>query len=352
MKDYYKILDLSKNASQDEIKRRFRELAHKHHPDKNGGDAEKFKEINEAYQVLGNAERKKQYDQYGTTFDNFQGFGGGNPFGGFGNFGGQRVNINMEDLGDIFGDFFGMGGARTATKTRTRGRDIEMNLNISFKEAIQGAEKEIEIYKSAKCDVCSGSGAEPGAKINTCRECEGKGRVRRVQNTILGSIATSVSCSRCRGEGTIVERECKQCSGTGVRKKSVNLNVGVPVGINDGEILRVSGAGEAGERGASSGDLYLHIFVKHDIRFKRQGDNLITRASLGFKTAVLGGHIEVETLDGAMRIKIPAGTQSGQIFRLRGKGVKDRGDLLVEVYITVPKKLSRKQKKILEEWGE
>ncbi|PIR66367.1 MAG: molecular chaperone DnaJ [Parcubacteria group bacterium CG10_big_fil_rev_8_21_14_0_10_36_14] len=348
-KDYYKILDLSRSASADEIKRRFRELAHKYHPDKPGGDAEKFKEINEAYQVLNNAERRKQYDQYGTTFDNFGGFNQQNPFSGSGNFGGQRVNINMDDLGDIFGDLFGM-GSRTRTKTHTRGGDIEMNLGLTFKESIQGVEKKIEIYKNAKCEACQGSGAEPGTKITTCSECNGAGSVRRVQNTMFGSFATNTTCPRCRGEGNQPDELCKKCKGAGILKKSVSLKINVPAGISDGEILRVTGGGEAGEKGGVPGDLYLHINVGVDRRFERDGNNIITRTPLDFKTATLGGHKEVETLDGKMRVKIPAGTASGQLFRLKGYGVAGRGDMLVEMYITVPKKISKKQKKILEDW--
>lgn len=362
-KDYYKILGLSRSASSEEIKHSFRELAHKHHPDK-GGDAEKFKELNEAYQVLGNPEKRKQYDQYGTTFDNMGagGFGGQNPFSGFGGFGGgQGFNINMDDLGDIMGDFFGMGGRRGArTKTKARGADIEMNLNLSFKDSIFGGEKILELYKNAKCDICNGTGAEPGAKINTCTQCNGAGKITRMQNTVFGNFQTSSVCPRCGGEGSSPDKFCKQCSGTGIRKKSVTLKVNIPAGIEDGAILRVSGGGE-GARGGS-GDLYLHINVASDKKFTREGDNILARAPLDFKTAALGGYINVETLDGEMRVKIPEGTESGQIFRLRGKGVPSsknfglgvagNGDLLVEVYIIVPKKLSRKQKKMLEEWEE
>lgn len=348
-KDYYKILGVDKSASPEEVKRAFRALAHKHHPDKQGGDEAKFKELNEAYQVLGNAERRKQYDQYGTTFDNFGGFNQQNPFSGFGNFGGQRVNINMDDLGDIFGDLFGMGG-RTRTKTRARGGDIEMNLNLTFKESILGAEKVLELYKNATCEVCNGSGAEPGVKINTCTECNGEGAVRRVQNTMFGQFQTRSTCPRCKGEGNIPERYCKQCNGDGIRKKSTTLKVNVPAGISDSEILRVTGAGEAGVKGNASGDLYLHIGVDSDARFSREGNHIITRVPLDFKTATLGGHIDVDTLEKRMRVKVPAGTPSGQLFRLKGQGVRDRGDMLVEVFVTVPKKLSRQQKKILEEW--
>lgn len=351
-KDYYKILGLSKSASQDDVKRAFRELAHKYHPDKQGGNAEKFKEINEAHQVLGNPEKRKQYDQLGTTFDNAGGFGGQNPFSGFGGgFGQGGFNINMEDLGDIFSDVLGMGsGRRGRTKRKPRGADIEMDINISFKDSIFGAEKIIENYKNAKCDVCNGTGAEPGAKISTCEECGGRGQVGRVQNTMFGTFQTTVICPRCNGEGSVPEKFCKHCDGAGSRKKNVSLKINIPAGINDGEVLRVSGAGEAAPRGAASGDLYLHINVAEDKKFAREGDNVLARVPLDFKTAALGGTIEVETLDGAMRIKIPAGTESGQIFRLRGKGVAGRGDMLVEVYIAVPKKLSKKQKQLLEEW--
>jgi len=350
-KDYYKILGISKGASQEDVKRAFRELAHKHHPDKANGDAEKFKEINEAYQVLGNPEKRKQYDQFGSAFENMGGggFGGGqNPFGGFGNGG-----INMEDLNDIFGDFFGMSrGGRTRTKERTRGADIEMDLTIDFKESIFGAEKVVDLYKNSKCEICNGTGAEPDAKIKICSECGGSGKITKMQNTMFGSFQTATVCPRCHGAGKIPEKYCKECSGTGIRKKSVSLKINIPGGINDSEILRITGAGNAASAGGASGDLYIHINVKNDKKFVREGDNIIMKTPLDFKTAVLGGEIEAETLEGAMRIKIPEGTESGQVFRLRGKGVAHRGDLLVEVYITVPKKLSKKQKKILDEWEE
>lgn len=358
-KDYYKTLGLSRNASSDEVKRAFRELAHKHHPDKAGGNAEKFKELNEAYQVLGNPEKRKQYDQFGTTFDpsTGSGFGGfGSPRWSSGEAGGfNGGGINMEDLGDIMGDFFGMGRGGSASRqsgraqSRAKGTDIEMNLNIGFKDSILGAEKIIDLYKNYKCDVCRGTGAEPDSKINTCMECNGAGQIKKVQNMIFGSFQIAVICPRCNGAGKIPEKYCKECSGTGVRKKSTGLKINIPAGINDGEILRVSGAGEATSRG-TSGDLYLHINVKEDKNFSREGDNIITLAPLDFKIAALGGYINVMTLTGEMRIKIPEGTESGQIFRLKGQGVADRGDLLAEAYVIVPKKLSRKQKKILEEW--
>ena len=359
-KDYYNILGINKGASSEEIKKAFRELAHKHHPDKAGGNGEKFKEANEAYQVLGNPEKRKQYDQFGATFDNAGGFSGGqNPFSGFGGFGGPQggpfgpgFNINMEDLGDIFGDVFGMGGGRGRGKRKARGADIEMDLNISFKDSIFGVEKIIENYKNSKCEVCSGTGAEPGAKISTCEECGGKGQIKRVQNMVFGSFATNVLCPKCNGEGNIPTKFCKQCNGTGIRKKSVTLKINIPAGIQDGEILRVTGAGEAASRGNTNGDLYLHIDVAEDKSFIREGDNIITRVPLDFKIAALGGEIEIKTLNGAMNLKIPAGTDSGQVFRLRGLGVAERGDLLVEVYISTPKKLSKKQKQILEEWGD
>ncbi|MFH1193521.1 MAG: molecular chaperone DnaJ [bacterium] len=350
-KDYYKILGISKGASPEDVKRSFRELAHKYHPDKAGGNAEKFKEINEAYQVLGNADKRKQYDQFGTAFDNagagFGGFNGGqNPFGGFG-----QGGINMEDLGDIFGDFFGMGGGgrRGRSRAGAKGADVEMNLTLSFKESILGAEKTVELYKNSKCEVCHGTGAEPDSKINTCAECKGSGQIKRTQNTVFGNFQTAATCPRCGGEGKIPEKYCKDCNGTGIRKKSAALKINIPAGINDGEILRVTGAGEA-TRGGAAGDLYIRISVKKDKDFVREGDNIILRAPLDFKTAALGGYKNVETLDGEMKIKIPEGTESGQMFRLRGKGVLGRGDMLVEVYISVPKKLSKKQKKILEEW--
>jgi len=348
-KDYYKILGIERGASADEVKRAFRTLAHKHHPDKQGGNEAKFKEANEAYQVLGNAEKRKQYDQYGSNFDNIGagGFGGGQGFGGFN---GGGVNINMEDLGDIFGEMFGMGGGRTRTKTKSRGADIEMNLTINFKDSIFGVEKNIELYKNVNCEACNGIGAESGSNVNTCGECNGNGSVKRVQNTVFGSIARSVICPRCKGDGNIIEKQCKKCSGVGIRKKSITIKVKIPAGIRSGETLRITGAGESVGNNGIPGDLYININVEASAKFKREGNNILMHTPLNFKTATLGGYIEVDTLNNKMKIKIPAGTQSGQVLRLKGQGVAEKGDLLVEIFITVPEKLSKKQKKILEEW--
>ncbi|MFZ5364604.1 MAG: molecular chaperone DnaJ [Patescibacteria group bacterium] len=350
-KDYYKILGIEKTASQDEIKRAFRKLAQQYHPDKPGGDEQKFKEINEAYQVLGDANKRQQYDQFGSTFDQagaggFNGFGGQNPFGsGF-----SSVNFDMGDLGDIFGDVFGFG---SKTKRKARGADIEVDLELQFKEAAFGTEKQIKLYKNIVCPVCHGNGAEPGTKINTCAACGGSGRQTRVQQTFLGAIQTQTTCSACQGQGKIPEKKCSKCSGIGIIKGDAEIKVSVPAGINNGESLKLSGQGEAGS-GGSAGDLYVHIKIKPDFDFHRDNYDILTNQQISFAQAALGDKIEINTIDGPVDLKIPAGTQPGTRFRLKGKGVPrlrgyGRGDHWVTIEVIVPKDLNRKQKQLLKE---
>ncbi|MEY4744371.1 MAG: hypothetical protein RL272_316 [Candidatus Parcubacteria bacterium] len=350
-RDYYDILGVGKGASDDDIKRAFRKLAHQFHPDKPGGDAEKFKEINQAYQVLGDADKRKKYDQFGANFEQM----GGGGAGGF-DFRQAGVNFDMNDLGDMFGDIFGMGGGR-ARREPSRGRHIEMDATLSFAEAAFGAEKDVKVYRTVACGDCDGQGAEKGSKRVDCVQCGGSGQVRRVQQTILGSFQTVATCPRCQGEGKFPEKTCKRCGGTGVTKGDRELKVKVPAGIADGEILRISGEGEAAPRGGQSGDLYLTIRVKPDPRFERDGFDVHSRVEVGVAKAALGGTASVETLDGPVDLAIPAGTQPGQVFRLRGKGIphlrkNGRGDQLVEVAVRVPKKLTKEQKKTLEQWGD
>lgn len=351
-KDYYDTLGVPKNASDDDIKRAFRKLAHQHHPDKTGGKDEKFKEINEAYQVLSDNDKRQKYDQFGPGFEQMGGFGGGGQgHGGFGNGGG--INFDMSDLGDMFGDIFG--GTRGRTSRERRGRNIEMDVNMTFKEAAFGAEKDIKVYSQVLCADCAGAGADKGSKIVDCLQCSGTGQVRKIQQTILGNFQTVGVCDRCSGEGKAPEKKCKRCGGEGVIKEQRNLQVRIPAGINDGEVLRVSGEGEAIGRGGRSGDLYLTIRVKPDAQFARNGFDVHNVKEISFARAALGGTVTVPTLDGDMELKIPAGTQPSQVFRIKNKGVpflkrSGRGDHFVEIRVNVPQKLSKEQKRILEEW--
>ncbi|MDA3840099.1 MAG: molecular chaperone DnaJ [Patescibacteria group bacterium] len=351
-KDYYKILGVEKGSSQDEIKKAFRKKAHEYHPDKKTGDEAKFKEINEAYQVLGDAKKKSQYDQFGSGFQNGQAGGAGGPGpGGF-----DGMNINMDDLGDMFGGFgdifgFGGGGGR---KRAQRGSDIETNVVIDFSEAVFGVEKEINIRKKTTCDKCKGEGAEPGSDVETCATCNGAGRVSRVQQTILGSIQTQTTCPACNGEGKEFSQKCTKCHGHGITLENIKLNIKIPAGIDNGESLRMPANGEAGEKGAPAGDLYIRVNVKEDKRFSREGIDIVSKKEISFTQAVLGDKIEVETVDGVVKLKIPEGTQSGTIFKMKGRGVnklngRGRGDHLVKVVILTPKNLDKKQRKILQD---
>jgi molecular chaperone DnaJ len=369
-KDYYKILNVSKTATEEEIKKAFRKLAHEHHPDKTNGNADKFKEINEAYQVLGNKEKRAQYDQFGSTFAG-GGFGngfGGQGFGGFGQGGQGSYNINMDDLGDIlggFGDMFGFGGGRRSGRSRAkRGRDLEMGLQLDWEEAIFGAKKTIKLEKLVNCAHCSGAGAEPGTKVETCATCHGSGHVTRIQRTILGNMQMQTTCEVCSGSGKIIEQKCSKCRGRGVTNEKVELAVNIPAGIDDNETIRLSGQGEvpeasfgtSGSQGGASGDLYLRIRVRTNKDFERRGYDILTDLPITFSEATLGTKRDIKTIDGEVSLKIPAGTEAEQTFVLKNKGVQrlngsGRGDHLVTVKIKVPKNLSRQQKKLLEELG-
>lgn len=348
-KDYYKILGVDKGASQDEIKKAFRKKAHEYHPDKATGDEAKFKEANEAYQVLGDEKKRAQYDQFGSGFQNGQA-GGGPGFGGF-----SAGGINMDDLGDIFGgfgDIFGGFGGGGGSRRPSRGHDIQTILVITFDEAVHGVEKEISLRRQIKCDRCHGEGAEPGSKIETCSTCRGTGRVTGVQRTILGNMQVQSTCPDCQGEGKTFSQKCGKCSGTGVVQENSKLKVKIPAGIDDGETIRLSGQGEAGQKGAPSGDLYLKISVRGDNRFERQGYDIHSKAFISFTQAALGDKIDIETINGSVKLKIPVGTQSGTSFKLRGKGVQrlrggGKGDHLVKVQVKTPTNLSKKQKDLL-----
>jgi len=369
-KDYYNILGVDKSASQDEVKKAYRKLAHQYHPDKKGGDEAKFKEVNEAYQAIGNPEKRKQYDQFGQTFsgagasqggfswqDFAQSSGAGGPFGGGSRQ--QNVEFDMGDIGDIFGDLFGFGrsaGSRRAQRA-ARGNDIESTMTIEFRDAVFGAEKLIDLYKQSTCSHCSGNGAEPGTKIETCKTCGGKGQVEQVQRTILGAMRSVGVCPECRGEGQKASTKCKKCRGEGRVKESEKMKVKIPAGIADGETIRLSGKGEAGIKSSAAGDLFIIIRVKPDPQFNREGDNIISEVDISFSQAALGDKIPINTLDGDVNLKIPSGTQSGKVFSLSGKGVphlrtRGRGDHLVTINVVTPSRLSKKQKQLLEELSE
>lgn len=361
-KDYYKILGIEKNASPEEIKKAFRKLAHKYHPDKQGGDEARFKEVNEAYQVVGDEEKRKKYDQFGSDFEQQGGFGQGMNWDDFmraargqGQGGFEGANFGGFDFGDIFGDVFGFGGGGSrGGRRQARGNDIQVDIQLEFREAVFGVEKEIRLTKNNPCDVCNGSGTEPGSKMNTCPECNGQGQVRRVQQTFLGAMQTVTTCPRCEGNGSIAEKSCKHCNGRGMMRSESRYTVKIPAGIDDGQSIRLPGKGESAGAGSHAGDLYVRVRVHPERGFERDGDVVHTEAHISVVQAILGDTIEIETLDGRKKLIIPEGTQSHQQFRLKGLGVPDvnsgrRGEQFVKVIVDVPKKVSRKGKKLLEE---
>jgi molecular chaperone DnaJ len=360
-KDLYKILGVEKGATKEEIKKAYRKKAHQFHPDKGNGDEAKFKELNTAYQVLGNEQKRKQYDQFGSSFENAgkagEGFGGWQKSSRSGGF-----NVNMNDFGDlndIFSNIFsGFAGGQGATrqKRKIRGSDIEARMVIGFKEAIFGAEKEIALVKHVACPKCFGNGSEPGSKISTCQTCKGTGQVVKMQRTILGTIQSAATCPDCDGDGKKIERKCTKCNGIGVVKEKKKIKFKIPAGISNEETIRLSGEGEAGIKGGASGDLYIHFQVERDPLFKRDGNNIHSTIKINMTQAALGDKIEIETIDGKVNLKIPAGTQSNKIFILKGKGATSlrragRGDHFVEVKINIPENLNKKQKELLEEFA-
>lgn len=364
-KDYYQILGISKTATADEIKKAFHKKAHEHHPDKQGGNAEKFKELSEAYQVLSHPDKRKRYDQFGSAFSGGAGSGGFNwsdfanqaNQGGFNASGFRSGSFDFSDLGDIFSDFFGSGFSRASQRQdqrRTKGADLAVNLVLTLAEAVFGAKKNLEIFKEVVCQRCQGTALEPGAKLITCKTCGGQGQVTVSENTFFGAFRSAAVCPDCDGAGKIPEKKCGQCHGRGAIQDKEAMTVTIPAGIADGETLKISGKGGAGSKGARSGDLYLNIQVLPHADFKRSGDNLLTKKIISFSQAALGDKVRVKTLNGEVVLKIPAGTPSGQQFTLKGQGAgrlrgRGRGDLLVEVKVAVPKNLSREQKKLIEE---
>lgn len=364
-RDYYEILGVSKNATVEEIKKSFRKLAHQHHPDKGGGNAEKFKEINEAYQTLGNPEKRRQYDQFGQTFGqgsggfNYQDFAraqGANPFSqGF-----SQNNVHFDfgdlnDFGDLFSSFFGGGATRTQARSRAQGNDLEVILEIDFEESVFGADKILDLPKKVVCDHCNGQGAEPGSKIKSCRQCGGQGSINQIQQTFFGRLESRSVCPACRGEGKEFERVCRHCDGSGLVYGSEKIKIKIPAGVSHGQTIKLNGKGESAPRGqGQAGDLYLQIKVRSSREFSREGDDIFSQYHLTLKQAILGDKIMVATVDGPVSLKIPAGTQSHTKFKLGQKGVphlnrRGRGDHIIEMIVDIPNNLSRRQRKIIEE---
>lgn len=355
-KDYYTILGVQKGASEEEIKKAFRTLAHKYHPDKKGGDEAKFKEVSEAYAVLSDKKKRAEYDTYGKTFA-----GNGGPQGGFGGFdfsnfaqgfsgfqGGFANGQGVEfDIGDIFGEFFGGGGGRAK-----RGRDISIDIEIPFRDAIFGTGRRVLISKVSACVTCDGTGAKKGTKMGTCKTCNGKGQVHEARNTFFGSFTSTRQCTTCHGRGQMPESPCSACGGAGVSKREEEIVITVPAGAENGEMIRMPGRGEAAP-GIPAGDLYVKLHVRADKNFTRDGNNLVTNLLIKVTDALLGGEYRISTLDGHTTVTVPGGVAHGEMIRVRGEGVptgrSNRGDLLVKVHIEFPKKLSKEAKQLIEQ---
>jgi len=353
MKDYYQILGISRSASPEEIKKAYYKLAHKHHPDK-GGDDKKFKEINEAYQILSDKEKRAQYDRFGRVFEGAPGFDFQWAWG--------RPDIDFEDifrtdfgdLGDMVEEMFGFGTPRRK-KDLKRGKDIEIDFEIPLEDTLKGKEKEISLYKMILCSRCQGSGAEPGTKIKECFSCRGSGEVQQIKKTFFGSFTRYIICPECRGEGVHPEKPCNVCNGEGRVKGEEDIKIWIPAGVDTNQVIKVEGRGEAGRRGGKSGDLYVRVFVKPHPIFKRKGDDLYLSVPVSFSQAALGDEVGVLTLEGKkILLKVPSGTESGKILRISGKGIPHfsgygRGNLYVELVVKTPKKLTKKQKELLEQ---
>ncbi len=354
-RDYYEILGVGKSASDDEIKKAYRKAAVKYHPDKDGGDETKFKEVSEAYEVLKDSSKRQRYDQFGHAgVGGNGGAPGGNPFGGgYGGFNGQNVHFDFGDgLGDIFSQFFGGNGG--PSRGPRRGRDVEATLQLTFEEAVFGVQEKIEIEMNDTCSHCKGTTVEPGYEMKTCPTCRGAGQVNRVMNTIFGQIQQATTCETCGGTGKVPEKVCTVCHGKGVERRKKTINIKIPSGIDDGATIRLRGYGEAIGKG-EKGDLYVNIRVKAHKKFTREGDIILSEQHVSMVGATLGTEIDVDTVDGKVRMKVPAGTQSGTDFKLSNHGVPHmngdkRGPHIVSIIVDIPTKLSKKQKELLEQF--
>ena len=358
-KNYYQILGVEKSASPEDIKKAYRKLAHRHHPDK-GGDEKKFKEINEAYQTLSDQEKRNQYDRFGRVFEGgFQGqpgfdFGAGPGFdfeSMKGKFGG---GFDSMDLGEIFEEMFGFGGRTGGKRDLKKGKDIEIDMEVPLEATLKEHERVIVLHKRIVCSRCQGKGAEPGTRVKECFSCRGTGQVQQIKKTIFGSFTRYAVCPECGGEGFRPEKPCNVCKGEGRVEGEDKIKIFIPVGIDTNQVIKVEGKGEAGRKGGRAGDLYCRIFVKKHPIFKRKGDDLFVSQQISFSQAALGDEIEVPTLEGnKILLKVPSGTESGKILRVSGKGTPHfsgfgRGNMYTELLIKIPKKLSKKQKELLE----
>lgn len=358
-KNPYDILGVPKNASEDEIKKAYRKLSKKYHPDLNKGDKDsekKFKEINAAYEILSDRQKRAQYDQFGSM----PGSGGFGTGGGF-----QNAGFDFSGFGggfaDIFETFFHAGapgqGAQSKYERQAKGSDIEIAISLSFEEAVFGASKEVSLEHFKSCSACSGAGFEPGSKIITCSECGGTGETTEMHNTFFGQMRSSKICSKCYGRGKTPEKSCPACRGTGRTRSTSKVTINIPAGVDNGTVLRLSGKGNAGTHGNKSGDLYAHITVKPSQKFSRDGNNIKTSLSIHIAQAALGDEIQIETIHGKVILKVPAGTQSETILRLRGYGVQkinssQKGDHLVTIFVEIPKKLTSEEKELFTKLGQ
>jgi molecular chaperone DnaJ len=350
-RDYYEVLGINKDASADEIKKAFRKQAIEHHPDR-GGDEEKFKELNEAYEVLKDTEKRKRYDQFGHA-----GVGGDTGAGGYGGFGGgqgQSMNFDFGDLGlgDIFNSFFN-GGQGQRQQRPSQGSDVETNIEITFEQAIFGTEIELKLNLQDKCSHCNGTTAEPGYELKTCDQCKGSGQVITVARTVFGNIQQAIVCPKCHGDGKIPEKVCSVCKGKGTENKTMKIELKIPAGIEDGAVIRLRERGQAIANGPN-GDLYVNIRVKSHKVFTREGDLILSTEHVGMVEATLGTEIDIATVDGPIKMKVPAGTQSGSDFKLSDHGVPylkggGRGSHIVEIIVDTPTKLSRNQQRLFQE---
>ena len=355
-RDYYEVLGVSRGASEDEIKKAYKKMARKYHPDLNPGDKtaeEKFKEVNEAYEVLSDADKKARYDQYGHA--------GVDPNFGAGGFGGGfDGSFDFGDLGDIFGSFFGGGfggGRRTNPNAPQRGESIRMSIAISFEEAAFGCEKAVTVERYETCDTCHGNGCAPGTSPEVCPDCHGTGTVQVRRQTPMGVFATSSPCPKCGGKGRIIHQPCKDCRGSGMVRKKKTIQASIPAGIDNGHTISIRGQGNAGKNGGPAGDLLITITVRPHELFRREGTSVLCEAPITFTQAVLGAELEIPTIDGKVKYTLPEGTQSGTTFRLKGKGIpsingRGRGDQYVTVYIETPKNLNKEQKEALKKFAE